>query len=68
MGLDRLGSIAVFVKVAELGSFAAASRTIQISPSAVSKSVQRLEDRLSVRLFQRTTRSLALTDDGRTFP
>lgn len=67
MGPDRLGSIAAFVKVAEQGSFAAAGRALQMSPSAVSKSVLRLEDRLGVRLFQRTTRSLALTEDGRTF-
>jgi LysR family transcriptional regulator, regulator for bpeEF and oprC len=67
MGLDRLGSIAAFVKVAEQGSFAAAGRALRISPSAVSKSVLRLEDRLGVRLFQRTTRSLALTEDGQTF-
>tara|TARA_B100000678_G_scaffold175161_1_gene146060 strand:+ start:163 stop:1065 length:903 start_codon:yes stop_codon:yes gene_type:complete len=67
MGLDRLGSIAAFVKVAEEGSFAAAGRAMRISPSAVSKSVMRLEERLGVRLFQRTTRSLALTEDGQTF-
>lgn len=67
MGLDRLGSIAAFVKVAEQGSFASAGRALQVSPSAVSKSVLRLEDRLGVRLFQRTTRSLTLTEDGRTF-
>lgn len=67
MALDRLGSIGAFVKVAEEGSFAAAARAIGVSPSAVSKSVLRLEERLSVRLFQRTTRSLALTDDGRLF-
>ncbi|WP_198383999.1 LysR family transcriptional regulator [Roseomonas sp. KE2513] len=62
-----MGSIAAFVKVAEQGSFAAAGRALRISPSAVSKSVLRLEDRLGVRLFQRTTRSLALTEDGKTF-
>jgi LysR family transcriptional regulator for bpeEF and oprC len=67
MGPDRLGSIAAFVKVAEQGSFAAAGRALRISPSAVSKSVLRLEDRLGVRLFQRTTRSLSLTEDGEAF-
>ncbi|WP_420137422.1 LysR family transcriptional regulator [Sphingomonas sp.] len=65
--MDRLGSITAFVKVAEEGSFAAAGRALRISASAVSKSVMRLEERLGVRLFQRTTRSLALTEDGRTF-
>jgi LysR family transcriptional regulator for bpeEF and oprC len=67
MGPDRLGGIATFVKVAEEGSFAAAARALSLSPSAASKSVLRLEERLGVRLFQRTTRSLMLTEDGRTF-
>ena len=65
MATDRLGSITAFIKVAELGGFAAAGRAIGISPSAVSKSVSRLEERLRLRLFQRTTRSLALTEDGK---
>jgi LysR family transcriptional regulator for bpeEF and oprC len=67
MGPDRLGGIATFVKVADAGSFAAAARALRLSPSAVSKSVLRLEERLGVRLFQRTTRSLMLTEEGRTF-
>ena len=67
MGLDRLGSIAAFVKVAEEGSFAAAGRELRISSSAVSKSVARLEERLGVRLFHRTTRSLSVTEDGEVF-
>jgi LysR family transcriptional regulator, regulator for bpeEF and oprC len=64
---DRLGSIIAFVRVAELGSFAAAGRSLGVSASAVSKSVMRLEQRLGLRLFQRTTRSLALTEDGQAF-
>jgi LysR family transcriptional regulator for bpeEF and oprC len=64
---DRLGGIATFVGVAEAGSFAAAARALGLSPSAASKSVMRLEERLGVRLFQRTTRSLMLTEDGRSF-
>ncbi|MGA1802833.1 LysR substrate-binding domain-containing protein [Rhizobium sp. HT1-10] len=67
MATDRLGSITAFIRVAELGSFAAAGRSLSISPSAVSKSVSRLEERLQLRLFQRTTRTLAMTDDGRLF-
>lgn len=67
MATDRLGSITAFIKVAELGGFAAAGRALGISPSAVSKSVSRLEERLQLRLFQRTTRSLAMTEDGKLF-
>ena len=65
--MDRLGSISVFLSVAEHGSFARAGAIIGVSGSAVSKSVSRLEDRLRVRLFNRTTRSLSLTDEGREF-
>lgn len=48
-----------------MGSYTAASRTLSISPSAVSKSIQRLEQQLGVALFTRTTRSLSLTPEGR---
>ena len=65
MATDRLGSIVAFVRVAELGSFAKAAKALGISSSAVSKSVARLEDRLELRLFQRTTRALSLTEEGR---
>jgi LysR family transcriptional regulator, regulator for bpeEF and oprC len=65
--MDRLGSISVFLSVAEHGSFARAGSNIGVSGSAVSKSVSRLEDRLRVRLFNRTTRSLSLTDEGLEF-
>jgi LysR family transcriptional regulator, regulator for bpeEF and oprC len=67
MATDRLGSIAAFVRVAELGSFAKAGKALGISSSAVSKSVARLEDRLELRLFQRTTRALSLTEEGTLF-
>jgi DNA-binding transcriptional LysR family regulator len=53
-----------FIRVAEGGSFAAAAETLGLSPSAVSKLVSRAEDRLGVRLLTRTTRKLALTDEG----
>jgi DNA-binding transcriptional LysR family regulator len=64
---DRLGSIVAFVRVAELGSFAAAGRDLNVSPSAISKSVARLEGRLHLRLFHRTTRSLTMTEEGKLF-
>jgi DNA-binding transcriptional LysR family regulator len=53
-----------FIAAADEGSFSAAARRLGLTPAAVSKSVNRLELRLGVRLFQRSTRSLALTTDG----
>jgi LysR family transcriptional regulator, regulator for bpeEF and oprC len=67
MATDRLGSIIAFVRVAELGSFAAAGKALGLSASATSKSVARLEDRIGLRLLQRTTRSLNLTEEGQVF-
>lgn len=58
--------IATYVRVVDLGSFAAAAADRGLTPSAVSKIVSRLEDRLGVRLLQRTTRRLALTPEGET--
>lgn len=65
--LDRYGGVRAFVAVAEHGGFAAAAPALGLSPSAVGKAVQRLEARLGVRLLQRTTRAVALTEDGRRF-
>ena len=62
--MDRLASMEVFVKVAEQGSFSAAARALGLSKSAVSKHVTALEERLGVRLLNRTTRRLALTEVG----
>jgi DNA-binding transcriptional LysR family regulator len=53
-----------FVASADEGSFSAAARRLGITPPAVSKSVARLEAGLGVRLFQRSTRSLSLTEEG----
>ncbi|NVM77176.1 DNA-binding transcriptional LysR family regulator [Duganella sp. SG902] len=53
-----------FIAAADEGSFSAAARRLGLTPAAVSKSVNRLELRLGVRLFQRSTRSLSLTTDG----
>ncbi len=63
-GYDRAAEMAVFVRVVEAGSFTAAARTLDLSPSAVSKLIARLEDRLDARLIQRTTRRLSLTEEG----
>lgn len=62
--MDRLDELAIFVAVAEQGSFVAAARRLGRSPSAVTRAVSALEDRLAIRLFNRTTRSVALTDEG----
>ena len=60
----QLGSIELFCKAAELGGFSAAAQALGLTPAAVSRSIARLEARLGVRLFERTTRSIRLTDDG----
>jgi DNA-binding transcriptional LysR family regulator len=65
--VDRLSGLMAFVRTAELGSFVAAGRALGLSASAVGKGITRLEQQLSVRLFQRSTRSLRLTDEGKEF-
>ncbi|WP_410012784.1 LysR substrate-binding domain-containing protein [Sodalis sp. C49] len=64
---DRLKGISVFVTSVEAGSFALAASRLHLSRSAVGKTIARLEQRLGVRLFQRTTRSQSLTADGALF-
>lgn len=64
---DTLKDIPVFVAAVEAGSFAQAAIRLHLSRSAVGKSIARLEERLEVRLFQRTTRSQSLTDSGALF-
>ncbi|WP_434680275.1 LysR family transcriptional regulator [Pseudomonas sp. R1-18] len=64
---ERLKGIATFVAVANAGSFTAAAERLNLTNSAVSKSVARLEGRLGMRLFERTTRSLALTEEGKAY-
>jgi DNA-binding transcriptional LysR family regulator len=63
----QLGSIELFCRAAELGGFTAAAAVVGVTPAAVSRSVGRLEARLGVRLFVRTTRQIRLTDDGRLY-
>ncbi|CAG4897290.1 HTH-type transcriptional regulator PgrR [Paraburkholderia saeva] len=65
--MERFGSINVFVRAAETRSFTEAGRQLGISASAVGKAISRLETRLNVRLFHRSTRSIALTPEGAIF-
>lgn len=65
--MDSLNGFVVFVQVAETRSFVAAGRLLGVSASAVGKSVARLEEKLGVRLFHRSTRSVALTAEGTLF-
>jgi hypothetical protein len=61
---DRLDALTIFVAVAERQSFAEAARHLRRSPASVTRAVAALEERLQTRLFNRTTRSVALTDAG----
>jgi DNA-binding transcriptional LysR family regulator len=65
--MENLNGIAAFVRAAEALSFVAAGRALGISASAVGKTIARLEQSLGVRLFNRTTRRVTLTDEGRHF-
>jgi DNA-binding transcriptional LysR family regulator len=65
--MPDLNDIAVFVKVAQLGSFSRASRALGMPVSTVSRKVSSLEDQLGVTLMQRTTRKLSLTAQGRSY-
>jgi len=65
--MDSLNAMEVFVRVVQSGSFSEAARNLNLTPSAVSKQVSRLEDRLGARLINRTTRRLGLTEEGSAF-
>lgn len=64
---DRARSLEIFTVVAAEGSFSAAGRLLRLTPSAVSRAIDRIEARLGVRLLLRTTRSLALTTEGQAY-
>ena len=64
---ERFHAIRAFLQAAEAESFSMAATQLGLSKSTVGKAIARLEERLQVRLFQRTTRKLALTDAGRSF-
>lgn len=65
IGFESLTGLIAFARAGSLGSYTAAARALSVSPSAVSKSIQRLERHLGLSLFTRTTRSLTLTPEGR---
>ena len=63
----NLGTVEMFCAAARAGGFTTAASALGTTPSAISKAVRRLEDRLGVKLFERTTRSVRLTDEGRAY-
>src|ERR1700747_3437322 len=65
--MDRLTSMSAFVRVVDSGGFSAAGRKLNMSTTMVSNHVQALEDRLGVRLLQRTTRKVSLTEVGKAY-
>lgn len=66
-GMSDVSDMRAFVRVVARGGFASAARDLDLTPSAVSKLVSRLEDRLGVRLLHRTTRRLSLTPEGESY-
>lgn len=66
-GADRAREMAVFAAVHDGGSFSAAGRALGLSPSAVSRAIDRIEARLGVRLLLRSTRALAMTAEGQAY-
>ena len=65
--MDRYGEMQAFLQVVDHGGFTEAAKPLGLSPSAVSKLISRLEDRLGARLLQRTTRRVSLTAEGRVY-
>ncbi|RLK39375.1 LysR family transcriptional regulator [Cupriavidus plantarum] len=65
--MDSLDTLRIFLRVADLGGFARASASLELSKAAVSMAVQRLEASLDTQLFHRTTRKVQLTPDGHAF-
>ncbi|MBL6082047.1 LysR family transcriptional regulator [Belnapia sp. T18] len=65
--METLANLEAFIRSAECGSFSAAARRLGVTPAAVSRNVAMLERNLRVRLFQRSSRSLTLTEDGERF-
>jgi len=66
-GVDRAREMALFAAVSDCGSFSGAGRVLGLSPSAVSRGIDRIEARLGVRLLLRSTRALAMTAEGQAY-
>lgn len=64
---NRVGEMRVFVRVVEAGSFSEAARQLRMTPSTVSKLIGRIEERMGVRLLERSTRHLSPTDEGQVY-
>ena len=67
MGADRARALEIFAAVIDEGSFSAAGRALGLTPSAVSRAIDRIEARLGVRLLLRSTRALTLTAEGQAY-
>lgn len=67
LGADRARSLEIFAAVADAGSFSAAGRRLDLTPSGVSRTIDRIEARLGVRLLLRSTRALTLTAEGQAY-
>ena len=67
IAMERSGEMEVFARVVQEGAFSAAARSLDLTPSAISKLIARLEARLGVRLLMRTTRALTLTEEGEAY-
>lgn len=65
MAIRNLDDLAVFLKVLDCGGFSSAARALDLAPATVSKQIARLEQALGARLFERSTRQLRITDEGR---
>ncbi|WCT74127.1 LysR family transcriptional regulator [Sphingomonas naphthae] len=66
-GSDRARSLEVFIAIVDCGSFSAAGRQLGLTPSAISRAIDRIEARLGVRLLLRSTRALSLTAEGQAY-
>lgn len=67
MDINRMAELEVFIRVVETESFSAAARSLELTPSAISKLISRLEKRLETRLFNRSTRQIKVTVEGCAF-
>lgn len=65
MAIRNLDDLAVFLKVVDCGGFSTAARALDLAPATVSKQIARLEQAIGARLFERSTRQLRITDEGR---